>query len=89
MDVLIEAIINYFQLWTAPQVSIFIGLFLVFLEVLKTNKKLDQLKEDAAKKRVCEPFKNPEAVSACKPCHMSLRKQTTKTLDDQNSNIER
>lgn len=88
MDVLIEAIINYFQQWTASQVSIFVGLFLVFLEVLKAHKKLDRLKEDSAKDCVYKPFKNPEVVSVCKPCHLRLREQAAKNSDDQNGNIE-
>lgn len=46
---------SYLQQWSAPQVSIFIGLFLVFLELLKTNKKLEEIKCESAKDSTCNP----------------------------------
>lgn len=56
MEVLLDVVASYFQQWSAAQVSIFVGLLLVFLELLKTNNKLEQLKGKTAKKGSSKPF---------------------------------
>lgn len=43
MEVLTNAIVESLQEWNAPLISIFIGLFIVYWEVLKTDKKLNQI----------------------------------------------
>lgn len=55
MEVLAEITVRYLQEWSAPLLSIFIGLFFVYWELLKANKKLDQIKRDASKKSVRKP----------------------------------
>lgn len=52
MEYLAEITVRYLQEWNAPLLSIFIGLFFVYWELLKANKKLDQIKRDAPKKSV-------------------------------------
>lgn len=39
-----EVIVSFIQQWTAPQVTILVGLAFVFYELLKTNEKLEQTK---------------------------------------------
>ncbi len=55
MEVLAEITVRYLQEWNAPLLSIFIGLFFVYWELLKANKKLDQIKGKTTKKSVRKP----------------------------------
>lgn len=55
MEVLTNAIVESLQEWNAPLISIFIGLFIVYWEVLKTNKKLDQIVNTTSQNGTAKP----------------------------------
>lgn len=55
MEYLAEITVRCLQEWNAPLLSIFIGLFFVYWELLKANKNLDQIKRDASKKSIRKP----------------------------------
>ena len=55
MEVLTNAIVESLQEWNAPLISIFLGLFIVYWEVLKTNKKLDQIVNAASQNGTAKP----------------------------------
>lgn len=63
MEYLAEITVRYLQEWNAPLLSIFIGLFFVYWELLKANKKLDQIKGKTPKKSVRKPSDGSESKS--------------------------
>lgn len=82
MEAITNAIVEYLQGWNAPLISIFVGLFIVYLEVLKTNKKLDQIVSTTSKNGTAKPsddFANTKMQDAY---HSGFRQGYAEAVDD-------
>ena len=82
MEVLTNTIVESFQEWNAPLISIFIGLFIVYWEVLKTNKKLDQIVNTTSQNGTAKPsddFANTKMQDAY---HSGFRQGYAEAVED-------
>lgn len=50
-----EALVNYAASWDGSSVSIFIGLALIYWQLLKANERLDDLKKDSTSDSANDP----------------------------------
>ena len=82
MEVLVNAIVIFLKDWNAPLISIFIGLSLVYWELLKTNKKFEQIKSKSTKNGAKKPSDDFASSRMQDVYNSGFRKGYAKAIDD-------